>query len=620
MPTVQQLPSLVLERAARHEFDERIRAAQIDVIYARVPSMVAGLLIAASLLVWTMWDVVSSQVIWGWTACFAVYVAWRAWLYTRYRSTEIAGADLERWVNMWAAGSLISGCLWGAATLLMWVPGSLVHHAFLVGFVFAITSSGVMLLGAHLPSFYGFMLPTLLPVLVRNIAEGSAMNFALAGVTGVGAIAILTYGHRYNRVIVESWRHLFENEAMAVQLKAQNAELEQARAVAEEARNQAEIANRSKTQFFAAASHDLRQPLHALGLFAAALSERVHDPEVVRVVTSINASVEALETLFNELLDISKIDAGVIKAAPANFSLQSLFDRLRMDLEPEAAEKGLRLRVLPTKAYVFSDQVLIERILRNLISNALRYTRAGGVLLGARRRGRSISIEVWDTGVGIPPEERERIFEEFYQLGNPERNSKKGLGLGLSIVKRLGGLLGAAVTVDSRPGRGSVFRVRVSAGATPAPHAGKASTAGAVATDLAGTRVLVVEDETAVLEGMKILLEGWGAEVIACTATAEAVDATSRLPAGPDLLIVDYRLREGATGTQAIHALRELCRREIPAIIVSGSTTPTHLEEAKAMNAHMLLKPVMPAKLRTLISFKLKEAGMARAMQPGGAT
>jgi len=494
----------------------------------------------------------------------------------------------------------------------MWVPGSLVHQAFLVALMFAMTSSGVILLGSHLPSFYGFMLPALVPIFVRNVVEGTAMNFALAAVCAIATFAILAYGHRYSRVMVESWRNLFENEAMAAQLKTQNVELEKASVTAEVARNQAEIANRSKTQFFAAASHDLRQPLHALGLFAAALSERVHDPEVLRVVNSINASVEALETLFNELLDISKIDAGVIKAAPASFALQTLFDRLRMDLEAEAFEKGLRLRIVPTKAYVFSDQVLVERILRNLISNALRYTREGGVLIGARRRGKEVSLEVWDTGVGIPAGERERIFEEFYQLGNPERNSKKGLGLGLSIVKRLANLLGAWVSLDSKPGNGSVFRVRVQAGA-PAPlQAARARAAGPIETGLEGTRVLVVEDEVAVLEGMKVLLEGWGAEVIACTATAEAVDATSRLPEGPDLLIVDYRLREGANGMEAIRALRERFRRDIPAIIVSGSTTPNHLEEAKSMNAHMLLKPVMPAKLRTLITFKLKEGVAAR--------
>jgi signal transduction histidine kinase/ActR/RegA family two-component response regulator len=620
MPTTESLPSLTYDRNRRHEFDERIRGAQVDLLYARVPSMVLGLAIAASLLIWTMWEVVSQEVIWGWSACFAGYLGWRAWLYSRFKRTKISLDDADRWLHVWALGSLMSGCLWGAATLLMWVPDSIVHQAFLVGLMFAMTSSGVMLLGAHLPSFYGFMIPTLVPIFVRNVVEGGAMNLALAAVSAIAGIAILSYGHRYNRVIIESWRHLFENEALAGKLKAQNAELEAARAVAETARNEAEIANRSKTQFFAAASHDLRQPLHALGLFAAALSERVKDPEVMRVVNSINASVEALESLFNELLDISKIDAGVIKAAPAHFALRSLFDRLRMDLEPEAADKGLRLRFSPTNAYVFSDQVLIERILRNLISNALRYTRAGGVLVGARKRGRSLSIEVWDTGVGIPQEERERIFEEFYQLGNPERNSKKGLGLGLSIVKRLGGLLGAAVSVDSRPGRGSVFRVRVPLGTAPAPQAARTARAGAIATDLAGARVLVVEDESAVLEGMKVLLEGWGAEVIACTATAEAVAATAALPAAPDLLIVDYRLREGATGTQAIHAVRERFQHEIPAIIVSGSTTPTHLEEAKAMNAHMLLKPVMPAKLRTLISFKLKEASAMRTMQPGGAT
>src|SRR5512134_506542 len=598
-------------RLGRHESDEidaQVRLQQVRLLYSQLPTSTGGTIVGALLLAAVMWDIAPSNAIAGWFACMAANQGWRYWLYLRWRRTGIEVADIDRAANYWALGSLLSGCLWGLATLLFFIPDSPVYQAFLFVLIFAVTSAAVLLIGAHLPSFYAFVLPALVPIVVRNIIEGEPAHLTLAFIVGVATIAILTFGRNYNRVLVASLRNRFENEALARKLATQNLELERAREAAERARTEAEIANRSKTQFFAAAGHDLRQPLHAMGLFAAALTEKVRDPEVLHVVNSINASVDALEGLFNELLDISKIDSGVLKANPTHFELASMLDRLRMDFEPEAFERGLSLRIVPTTAYLFSDPVLVERILRNLVSNALRYTKAGGVLVGARRRGRELSLEVWDTGIGIPPEQQERVFEEFYQLANPERNSKKGLGLGLSIVKRLVSLLGARVDLRSIPGRGSVFKVRLPLGVRPVVDPARKKKAAVAPGDLSGRVIVVVEDEAAVLEGMRVLLEGWGAEVVAGASIRETMAEVEPLARAPDLIVADYGLRDGSVGTQAIAALRERFKSRIPAIIVSGSTTPAHVDEAKAMDAHLLLKPVMPAKLRTLIHFKLHQA------------
>jgi signal transduction histidine kinase len=598
-------------RLGRHESDEidaQVRLQQVRLLYSQLPTSTGGTIVGALLLAAVMWDIAPSNAIAGWFACMAANQGWRYWLYLRWRRTGIEVADIDRAANYWALGSLLSGCLWGLATLLFFIPDSPVYQAFLFVLIFAVTSAAVLLIGAHLPSFYAFVLPALVPIVVRNIIEGEPAHLTLAFIVGVATIAILTFGRNYNRVLVASLRNRFENEALARKLATQNLELERAREAAERARTEAEIANRSKTQFFAAAGHDLRQPLHAMGLFAAALTEKVRDPEVLHVVNSINASVDALEGLFNELLDISKIDSGVLKANPTHFDLASMLDRLRMDFEPEAFERGLSLRIVPTTAYLFSDPVLVERILRNLVSNALRYTKAGGVLVGARRRGRELSLEVWDTGIGIPPEQQERVFEEFYQLANPERNSKKGLGLGLSIVKRLVSLLGARVDLRSIPGRGSVFKVRLPLGVRPAVDPARKKKAAVAPGDLSGRVIVVVEDEAAVLEGMRVLLEGWGAEVVAGASIRETMAEVEPLARAPDLIVADYGLRDGSVGTQAIAALRERFKSRIPAIIVSGSTTPAHVDEAKAIDAHLLLKPVMPAKLRTLIHFKLHQA------------
>ena len=590
------------------ELAERVRGEQVRILYEQLPYSITGTTIAVVFLAALMWDLASRNAIVGWVLCMAANQAWRLALFFRFRTLRIEAHDVDRWAQYWAAGSLISGCLWGAASFLFFVPDSPAHQAFLIVLLFGVVAAAVMLIGMHMPSFYGFVVPALLPIVLRNLIEGGTGHFVLAFVATVTTAAILSFGRNYNRTLMESLRNRFENEALAHRLAQQNLELERARVAADAARSDAEIANRSKTQFFAAASHDLRQPLHALGLFAAALAEKVHDPEVQQVVHSINASVDALEGLFNELLDISKIDAGVVKPVLSHFALAPLLERLRMDFEPEAFERRLALRVVPTRHFVYSDPVLLERILRNLIANALRYTWQGGVLVGVRRRGRELSIEVWDTGVGIDPEDRERVFEEFYQVGNPERNSRKGLGLGLSIVKRLAQLLGTRAAVRSVPGRGSVFRIRVPLGREPEVPQAAQRTGRADTGDLADRVIVVIEDEPAVRQGMEVLLKGWGASVVACAAVPEALERAAALAGAPDLIIADYRLREGGVGTQAIRALRARFGSEIPAIIVSGSTTPVHLEEAREMDAHLLLKPVMPAKLRSLINFKLRGA------------
>ncbi|MGE5791403.1 MAG: sensor histidine kinase, partial [Bacteroidota bacterium] len=355
-------------RLGRHESDEidaQVRLQQVRLLYSQLPTSTGGTIVGALLLAAVMWDIAPSNAIAGWFACMAANQGWRYWLYLRWRRTGIEVADIDRAANYWALGSLLSGCLWGLATLLFFIPDSPVYQAFLFVLIFAVTSAAVLLIGAHLPSFYAFVLPALVPIVVRNIIEGEPAHLTLAFIVGVATIAILTFGRNYNRVLVASLRNRFENEALARKLATQNLELERAREAAERARTEAEIANRSKTQFFAAAGHDLRQPLHAMGLFAAALTEKVRDPEVLHVVNSINASVDALEGLFNELLDISKIDSGVLKANPTHFELGAMLDRLRMDFEPEAFERGLRLRIVPTTVYLFSDPVLVERILRN---------------------------------------------------------------------------------------------------------------------------------------------------------------------------------------------------------------------------------------------------------------
>jgi signal transduction histidine kinase len=413
-------------------------------------------------------------------------------------------------------------------------------------------------------------------------------------------------------VLANSYRQALQR---AIDLKVQADELAGQLRIeslaADAARREAEIANRAKTQFFTAASHDLRQPLHAMGLFAEALRQRVHEPEVAQLVNSINESVDALEGLFSELLDITRIDSGGIEVNPQHFEVGDILRKIRLHFEPSAFEKGLSLRLRGGSHVVFGDPLLVERILRNLVSNAIRYTNDGTVLVSCRRQKGRILLQVWDSGVGIRFEEQQRIFDEFYQVTNTEKMSpeqRKGLGLGLAIVKRLANLMQAPLWMRSQPGRGTVFTLELPFGRLARPSStvipGKAPSA----ITLAGRLVVVVEDEPAVRAGLDVLLRGWGAEIASfesVAATRAWAERSDPAVVKPDLLIVDYRLEDGLTGVEAIKSLRARFGAQIPAILVTGSTMTGHDREAHDQNFHLLIKPVVPNKLRAMIAFKL---------------
>ena len=378
-------------------------------------------------------------------------------------------------------------------------------------------------------------------------------------------------------------------------------DLKRREAALEAAHRDAEQANVAKTRFLAAASHDLRQPIHALGLLFATLADRVRDDETAPLLEQIDGAIDAVDSMLNSLLDISKLDAGVVRPVVGPVDLGALLQRLANDHQPVAEATGNVVRVRPSRLIVVSDRAMLQRILDNFVSNALRYTRGGRVLVGARRRGDAVRIEVYDTGPGIPAESLEDIFLEFHQLGNPERDRQKGLGLGLAIVRRLADLLGQAVDVRSEVGRGSRFSVTVPLAAQRPASRLQAAAAAALGADLQGRRVLVLDDDVAVLEAMRRLLERWGCEVVAATTPEEAVAGVASGAVPPDLLIVDYRLRHHASGIETIGQLRERAGSAIPALIITGDTAPDRLREAQESGYPLLHKPVKPAQLRSVM-------------------
>ena len=584
------------------DLDARVTAEQVRMVFLHSPTTTAGSLACGVFLVGTMWTAVLPSALLIWFAVLVAHQALRIRHYREYLKAAPGVADTARWGRLYMMAIYIAGFIWGGAGVLMFVPGSIAHQAFICLILFGITGVSIGSLSAYWPAIRALIPMTLGPFCLRAMLEFDVEHALLAVPALLTIAGSLSFSRRVNRLVAESIRKRFENEALVEALSRQTA-------IAEAARNAAEAANRSKSQFFAAASHDLRQPLHAMGLFASALQGKVREPEVAHLVGSINASVGALEGLFNELLDISKIDAGVIRPNVSVFAIGQVLDRLRVDFGPEAQEKGLRLVIRGSDERVQSDAVLVERILRNLISNALRYTQRGGVLVGCRRRGGMLSVEVHDTGVGIAPEQRESIFEEFYQIGNPERSSRKGLGLGLSIVRRLAPLINSAVTLDSRPGKGSVFRCAVPLAPRTADQPAEKVAVPVPPADFHDRVIVVIDDDEAIVDGMRALLEGWGARVITSrdgTDVMAKVQAAGRLP---ELLIADYRLEGELVGTDLIARLQREIDPEIPAVLVTGSTTPDRVEEAERMGHALLLKPVNPERLKELISSRLDPIG-----------
>jgi len=502
------------------------------------------------------------------------------------------------------------GAMWGLAVWVFWGVGGEFHNTALILMIVTYTFGAVQVIGTHRRLFLVFVALIFVPGFVRIVLDAATPHrFELAGVMLLLFAATLLMARRYRGALAESLELRRHAEALATQLRLEKAD-------AEAARREAEAANRAKTQFFAAASHDLRQPLHAMGLFAEALRQRAHDPEVARLVHSINESVDALDGLFGELLDITRIDTGGVDVNPQPVPLRELFARLRLHFEPAAFEKGLALHFRGEALVAQTDPVLLERVLRNLVSNAIRYTEDGGVLVSARQRttpagARSLLVQVWDSGIGIPQAALPRIFDEFYQVHSHrplQAHQRKGLGLGLAIVKRLAALMDAPLAVRSRPQRGTVFSLQVPEGRAPRvlqPPAPRA--AAALGLTLDGRLFAVVEDEAAVREGLVVLLQAWGADVVAfdgveaLQAWCEGADARR-----PDLALVDYRLPAGQTGIDALQQLRRrFAAAPLPAIVITGSSLGGHEDEAATHDFHLLIKPVLPNKLRAMIAFKL---------------
>ena len=480
----------------------------------------------------------------------------------------------------------VDGAIWGSLTWVALDTTSLMGSILVIAVLTAVAGNSMSLLSPVLPVFFALVAAEI-AVSVSKVFLLGDPTYNTLGFAGLLYIFILmAQAHNSSRAALAAIGLGLENKELMEKLRLETS-------VAQQARLEAEQANTSRSKFLAAASHDLRQPIHAQGLFLDILSRSGLNPQQQQSLDCAIAASQASAEMLNTMLDFSRIEAGVVQPHVVSFRLQPLLNKIEREFARQADAKGLAYRSRETVLAADSDPALIELILRNLVSNAIRYTDHGGLLVACRQNKGHVLLEVWDTGIGIESVQQREVFREFHQLGNPERDRRKGLGLGLSIVEGLARTLGHPLMLNSKPGRGSMFRltlplatgVCVDNAVVLTPHKDQ----------LRDVRVLVVDDDEAVRIGTLHLLRDWGCVAEAAQSIEEALVLAGQH--APDVVISDYRLRDQRTGLEAIAALRTVLGQGLPALLITGDTAPDRLREALSSNIPLLHKPVSPDQL-----------------------
>lgn len=565
-----------------------IEAEKIRTNYHSMPGAIFGSAVAAVLMSIVLYEVVNPFLIWSWLGAVGALTILRTALWRRFLWVNPKPDNIRQWGIYAIIVYGLSGTLWGVGNVLLYSPGNVAHQLFLLFGTIGIGLGAAYAQVSYVPTFYAFLYPALGLAALSFFRESDTIHVML----GIMALVYLGFTSRFvhdlHRSFVDSVKLRFENLALIEGLRRE-------KLVAEEA-------NAAKSRFLASASHDLRQPLHAMSLFVQCLEDGELPPSARATLGNVRRATDTMEELFNSLLDVSKIDAGVVLANISVVPVAPILKRVFDEFLPVAEAKGLQLRMRNALLYVKTDPVLFERILRNFVSNAVHHTLRGTVLLVCRRRNKDVRVEIWDTGPGIPEDKRQDIFREFYQLGNPERDRAKGLGLGLAIVDRLAKLLNHPILLRSQLGRGSMFAILLPRGQADecVPLAAPPDVFAMV--ELQGKWVVVIDDEVAVQQGMESLLQKWFCDVTVAGSWIEMQERLVQSKRVPDLIISDYRLRDGENGIKVIQAIRNEYNADIPALLVTGDTGPERLREAQASGLPLLHKPLRPAKLLTLMS------------------
>ncbi len=589
-----------------------VRREQVRARIAVYPTMIGSQMMVAVLLVWMMWEVVAHDTLLGWLALvyaihlFELVVWWRA------KDSVDDVSSCRRWDVRFKFQTGLAAAAWGLGWIVMFIPADLGYQALLICVAMGMSAGAVTINPIYRPALFIYLGVLLSPLIVRVAMEGDVTHWILAFMLLTYVGFLLDSGIKLMFTFETSLRQRFEKESLLHELRVREEEI----AIALKA---AEQANRAKSKFLATASHDLRQPLQALRLFTEALQDVAKEPESQRLAGQIGKSVNALVDMFDDLLDVSRLDAGIIQPRLQHFELFDLFDRLYVDFEPLAKAKGLTLE-LPCcngsgmdspqcNAVVYSDPFLLERMMRNLISNAIRYTDKGMVEVKCQCLPEVVEICVQDTGIGIRPEVLPHIFEEYYQVDNPHRDRRKGLGLGLAIVRRVEELLGYRVDVESVPEQGSSFKFSVKNG--DAAVLARPYVITQSRQDVSNKAIAFVEDDADIREFTVEIMQEWGCRVFAGESGAVVLRLLDTAALRPDLLVCDFRLPDKETALDVMREMRDYWG-DLPVLIVTGDTGAETLQAIQQSGASLLHKPIAPTRLRSMMFLAMQGASKSQ--------
>ncbi len=582
-----RLKRLLMQGTTPEQLEERLTLLNSGTQWGLVTFVCGSIILAAV----TLMHRPAIQVLLWWGLSIPCYILIQGGVWWQANKAKARGERLQDRLVPLLLGELSAGICAGLAFWLFAAPQVDAFTLFLSLVMLLVISGSAFSSACLLSGYFALTLPILLPMIVHFAMARSAEGLGMAAASVLALVFNSLLAREQSRLIGRTIDLQHQNAALVLELKGQTD-------TALSAQQLAEQANQAKSHFFAAASHDLRQPLHAMGLLTDALHNEVMTSSARQRLTEIDRCVQTLDSLFSALLEMSRLDAGIMLNQPQVFALDDLFQRLWSLHRPIAESKGLRLVARKAQVAVRADPLVLERILSNFLSNALRYTSNGGVLLTARHRSGTCSIEVWDTGVGIPADEQQHVFQEFYQIGNSNRDRRHGLGLGLATVKKLAALAGWPLELQSRPGRGSVFKVLVptvalTALSPPSPRSDNARSGGW----LSRIPLLCIEDDELVAGALQTLLLDWDAEP-QIVRDAESAYRCVEAGARPALILSDLRLPGDHDGLQVIQTLRSMLGRDLPALLLTGDVASPRCAEARSLGIAVLHKPVRPLVLR----------------------
>ncbi len=581
-----------------------VQLAQIELLSGNLPGIIGGTLVTCLIVTLAVWDVLRTPVLLVWIAAIGLLTLARTLHLMRLGRQPPTAANIKRVQAELTALSFANATVWGLFGYLAISPEHPTQTLAVVMVLAGLVASATGFI-SHLRTMYiSYIFAMMGPAAIRCFSFGDS-EFTIIGILILLYLVVsLSASRATARTVLFSINARFDN-------LDQYAELLEEKALADEARVSAELADAAKSKFLSSASHDLRQPLHSLRLFSATLLSRISSrqseasaedtAEDQRLIQRMDESVTALEGLFEGILDLSRLDAGTYENQIEHAHLQPIFDHVALAFEPNAKVKNLAFRQDANELVVQTDPPMLARILSNLVANAIRYTAEGRIELSAQHLDGHVLIKVSDTGKGIPANEHERIFDEFVQLGNPERDRHQGVGLGLSIVKRLATILDIQISIKTGlDNTGTTFTLQLKPGdAAKVPV--RAVSQLPDTEQISGLFVLIIDDEQSARDALEGLVQGWGATAMLAGSRTEALEALAEIDEIPDIVISDYRLRDNETGTGVVKAIRNYLDKDIAALLITGDIEAHRLQDINASALPVLHKPCNPVELKQRI-------------------